>query len=116
MSSCGKKTNLFQITGEVMSSRREGATGIKVNIFCLFHNMSHDLQICSNMTHDQQICFNMFYSISLELELENGKDSLHSSTSKASVFYQREHGKFKIENTNIIKYKYDYSRCEAPKK
>ena len=43
----------------------------------------------------------MFYSISLELELENGKDSLHSSTSKASVFYQREHGKFKIENTNI---------------
>ena len=44
---------------------------------------------------------NMFYSISLELELENVKDSLDSSTSKASVFYQREHGKFKIENTNI---------------
>ena len=62
------------------------------------------------MTHDQQIWFNMFYSISLELELENGKDSLHSSTSKASVFYQREHGKFKIENTNINKYKYNYSR------
>ena len=93
LSSCGKKTNLFQITGEVMSSRREGATGIKVNIFCLFHNMTHDLQIC----------LNMFYSISLELELENVKDSLDSSTSKASVFYQREHGKFKIENTNINK-------------